>query len=114
MHEDWDYDLWLGKKDKASLDKKQFGPWMRAEMDYSSRKSWSSEVGSEWVEVSQSRQSMPPLVKECPIGRLLGIGAGVPRFEKTQPDKVTRVGEFESILHAKPLFDDSIRFYRTL
>lgn len=52
MHEDRDYDLWLGKKDKASLDKKQFGLWMRAEMDYSSRKSWSSEVGSEWVEVS--------------------------------------------------------------
>lgn len=57
---------------------------------------------------------MPPLVKECPIGHLSGISAGVPRSEKTQPDKVTRVGEFESILHAKPLFDDSIRFYGTL
>ena len=57
---------------------------------------------------------MPPLVKECPIGHLSGISAGVPRSEKTQPDKVTRVGEFESILHAKPLFDDSLRFYGTL
>ena len=50
LHEDRDCDVWLGMKDKVSFDKKQFGPWMRAKMEFSSRKPWRSGVGSKWAE----------------------------------------------------------------
>nr|POE85802.1 hypothetical protein CFP56_07141 [Quercus suber] len=96
MHEDRDCDLWLGLKDKASLDKRQFGSWMRAEMDYSSRKSWSSAVGSGWAEVSQSHKSMPLPVKECLIRHLSGMDAGVPRSETTHPDKATQIADLRA------------------
>ncbi|KAL0004525.1 hypothetical protein SO802_012086 [Lithocarpus litseifolius] len=107
MHKDRDCDLWLGMKHKASLDKKQFGSGMKAKMDYSSRKSWSSGVACERVEVSQSRKSMPPLVKECPIKRLSSMDAGVPRSETSQPDMATRIVPDSTIPGPTLLRDDS-------
>ena len=114
MHEDRDCDVWLGMTDKASLDKKQFGPWIRAEMDYPSRRPWHSDVGSERAEYSQSCKSIPPPVMECTLRRVSGRDGGIPLSEITQPNKAIQVGEPESVLHAKPLFDDSKRFDETL
>ena len=114
LHEDRDCDVWLGMKDKVSFDKKQFGPWMRAEMDFSSCKPWRSGVGSERAKHTQSRTLVPSPVLECTLGHVSGGEAGIPCSETAQPDQVIRVGEPESVMHAKPLFDDSKRFDETL
>nr|POE97860.1 hypothetical protein CFP56_33804 [Quercus suber] len=91
-----------------------FGPWLRAKTDYPFHKPWSSGVGSEREEASQSRQTMSLSVQVAPSGRLSGMGDDVPRATTTQPDNVTWVGESESGLHAKPLLEDSKRFDETL
>nr|POE93157.1 hypothetical protein CFP56_40310 [Quercus suber] len=83
-------------------------------MDYPLRRPWSSSMGSEQAEYSQSRKSIPPLVKECPLRRVSGGDAGIPWSKTTQPDMAIRVGEPKSVLHAKPLFDDPKRFDETL
>lgn len=83
LHKDRECDLWLGMKDKDPLDKKQFGPWMRAELEYSSRRPWSSGVGSERVEFSHAHKSRLTLVKEVPISCVSCLDAGVPRAETT-------------------------------
>lgn len=83
-------------------------------MDYPLRRPWSSSMGSEQAEYSQSHKSIPPPVKECPLRRVSGGDTGIPWSETTQPDMAIRVGEPKSFLHAKPLFDDPKRFDETL
>ena len=114
MHEDRDCDFWLGMKDKVSFDKKQFGPWMRAEMDLPSRKPWRAGVGSEQAEHFQPRSPKPPTVLNDTMSGVSGEEAGIPLFETVQPEKAIRVGESESVLHAKSLFENSKNFDETL
>nr|POE78214.1 hypothetical protein CFP56_62012 [Quercus suber] len=68
---------------------------MRAELEYSSRRPWSSSVGSERAEFSHAHKSRLMLVKEVPISRVSGLDAGVPRAETTQPDKASRMIDSE-------------------
>lgn len=114
MHEDRDCDLWLENKGKSSLDKRQFGLWLMAEMHYPIRKPWNSGVGFEREEVPLSRQTIPPPMKESSNGRLSSRVAGNPRAETTQPDEETPVVELKSVLHTKSLLGDSERFGETL
>lgn len=113
MHEDRDCDLWLSNRGKASLDKKQFGPWLRAEVDYSIRKPLIPSVGSDREAALNSRQVLNPPVKSAITDSPSGVSAG-DSLDETTPDKETPFVEPKNNLHGKSLLGDSERFDKTL
>lgn len=103
MHEDKECDLWLGSRNKASLDKGQFSLWMRAEVDFSGRKPWSSASGPERGDGSLPRQPKSPSVTKGTTNRLFGAAAEVANIEISHPNKVSLAVARESNLHGKSL-----------
>ena len=114
LHEDRECELWLSKRNKSSLEKGQFGPWMRAEMNPAGRKPWYSSSVPERGGVSPPNHSKAPPLLKSPTPLHSGSAVEVAPTETTCPKKANPVESPESSVHAKPLQNNPESFEKTL
>nr|POF21903.1 putative ribonuclease h protein [Quercus suber] len=114
MHEDRECDLWLSNRNKTSLEKGQFGPWMRADSDVTGRRPWSSASVPERGAGSLTLQKRTPSASLSQSGHISGVAVEVAKAESTHLDKVSPVVALESNEHEKSSLGNSENFERTL
>nr|POE82317.1 hypothetical protein CFP56_50288 [Quercus suber] len=114
MHEDRDCNLWLSNRNKASMEKGQFGPWIRAEINFASRKPKSSASVPKCGDGSLTLQTKTLLVSKSPTGHLSGMVVEVAKADSTHPNKVSSVVASVSNVHAKSLLGNPKSFERML
>ena len=114
LHEDRECELWLSNRNKSSLEKGQFGPWMRVEVNLAGRKPWNSSSVPERGDVSPPHQSKAPPILKSPTHQPSGSVVEVAPTETTHPKKASPVEAPESSVHAKPLQGNPESFEKTL